>query len=241
MDIKKISFIGVILISLGGLLVSPFCPQAQTAGYQLEVDYPTIQGTSPGNNLADYIHYIYLFGLSLIGIAALGALVFGGFQYMLSGTVTAKDEAKKWIQGALSGLALGFAAYLILNIINPDLVSLKTPEIITLELSCNDNSDCGDCQECLDKICQDKCGLCEKCEGGSCVNMEDGKPCPGGVCQSGACTGGCCLWDLDGSEWEKCKDGVSERQCNSLTGSQWGGAGKHCHDQDILGTNYICQ
>ena len=46
-----------------------------------------------------------------------------------AGILTSKDEAKKWIWGALSGLILALAAYLILNTINPDLVSLTPPAL----------------------------------------------------------------------------------------------------------------
>jgi hypothetical protein len=123
----KILAITILLLIANCLLFTVFDAQAE---YTLEVDYPTIGGVTPTNELTGYIRYIYLFGLSLVGIAALGALVYGGFTYMLSGTVTSKDEAKKYIWGAISGLVLALAAYLILNTINPDLVawSLVLPE-----------------------------------------------------------------------------------------------------------------
>jgi len=120
----KILAITILLLIANCLLFIILDAQAE---YTLTVDYPTIGEVTPTNELTGYIRYIYLLGLSLVSITALGALVYGGFTYMLSGTVTTKDEAKKYIWGAISGLVLALAAYLILNTINPDLVSLETP------------------------------------------------------------------------------------------------------------------
>lgn len=116
-----------IIILLFIIYCSLFIVSDIQAGYKIEVAIPGEAAAGTEVTLTDYIRYIYLFGLSLVGIAALGALVYGGFTYMLSGTVTSKDEAKKYIWGAISGLVLGLAAYLILNTINPDLVSLTKP------------------------------------------------------------------------------------------------------------------
>ena len=117
---KKIFFIFLLLIVSYSLFFVHFA----LADYEIEVALPGGPTSGTEVTLMDYVRYIYLFGLSLVGIAALGALVYGGFAYMLSGaTVTSKDEAKKYIWGAISGLILALAAYLILNAINPDLVN----------------------------------------------------------------------------------------------------------------------
>lgn len=115
---KKI-FIILLFISYGLLLIS----LDSQAGYKINVTLPGGPTAGEEPTLTEYMRYIYLFGLSLVGITALGALVYGGFTYMLSGTVTSKDDAKKYIWGAISGLVLALAAYLILNTINPDLVN----------------------------------------------------------------------------------------------------------------------
>jgi len=120
---KKIFFITLLLI----ILCSLFAVHFALAGYKIEVALPGMPVGQTEFTLSEYIRYIYLFGLGLVGVAALGALVYGGFVYMLSGTITSKEEAKSWIWGAISGLVLALAAYLILNTINPDLVSLKEP------------------------------------------------------------------------------------------------------------------
>jgi|GEM_PF-1495879 len=120
---KKIFFILLLLI----ISYSLFFVRFALADYKIEVAIPGGPAAGTEVTLTDYIRYIYLFGLSLISITALGALVYGGFTYMLSDTITSKDDAKKCIWGAISGLVLGLAAYLILNTINPDLVSLTKP------------------------------------------------------------------------------------------------------------------
>jgi hypothetical protein len=124
---KKIFFIFLLLIIPCSLFIAHFA----LAAYKIGVSLPeATAGTEV--TVTEYIRYIYLFSLGLVGITALGGLVYGGFMYMLSGTITSKDEAKKWIWGAISGLILALAAYLILNTINPDLVrfelTLPTPE-----------------------------------------------------------------------------------------------------------------
>ena len=84
---------------------------------------------------AEYIRLLLIFGLGLVGIVALFAVVFGGIRYMSSGgSETGKAEGKKWIFASLSGVILLFSSYLILNTINPDLVSLKDPHLETITI-----------------------------------------------------------------------------------------------------------
>ena len=104
------------------IFCSLFAVHFALAGYTLEVGLPGVdKGTEV--DLVQYINYLYLFSLSLVGVAALVSLIIGGFMYMLSDTVTSKDKAREYISGAIYGLILALAAYLILNTINPDLVN----------------------------------------------------------------------------------------------------------------------
>lgn len=119
---KKL-FIFIILLVIMFQVSSSMFQKAQ-AEYTLELKYPPIAGVSPEGGLVNYIGYIYRLGLVLVGLAALFALVFGGFLYM-SESVTKTEEGKKWIWGALGGLLLALLAYLILYTINPDLVKLS--------------------------------------------------------------------------------------------------------------------
>jgi hypothetical protein len=73
-----------------------------------------------------YLEGIYILGMVLVVIGAVFMLVIGGFQYLTSaGNTSALSAAKHTIEGALFGLALALVAYLILYVINPDLVKLN--------------------------------------------------------------------------------------------------------------------
>lgn len=78
-------------------------------------------GETPGGFVATF----YRIALGLVGGAALGVLIYGAILWTLSEAVTSKEEAKKWITGAVWGLALLLGAYLILYTINPDLVNIS--------------------------------------------------------------------------------------------------------------------
>ena len=73
------------------------------------------------SSLGDLLSSLYVFGLGFIGIAALIMLTYGGIKYMVAGE---KDpsEAKKYMRNAALGLALALVSWLILYVINPDLV-----------------------------------------------------------------------------------------------------------------------
>jgi len=80
--------------------------------------------------IAEYIIGIYKYALIIGSILAIIMIILGGFLYMVSG---AKPElatkGKKMIFGSLSGLVLLLGAFLILNITNPELTSLKAIEL----------------------------------------------------------------------------------------------------------------
>ncbi|MCW1888037.1 MAG: pilin [Candidatus Moranbacteria bacterium] len=95
---------------------------------------PFIQGTT----LSEYLRGVYILGLVLVVIGAVFMLVIGGFQYLTSaGNTSALSSAKHTIEGALFGLFLALVAYLILYVINPDLVNLKISSFQPLALQAN--------------------------------------------------------------------------------------------------------
>jgi hypothetical protein len=78
------------------------------------------------SSFQSYLEGIYILGMVLVVIGAVFMLVIGGFQYLTSaGNTSALSAAKHTIEGALFGLALALIAYLILYVINPDLVKLN--------------------------------------------------------------------------------------------------------------------
>lgn len=66
---------------------------------------------------------LYKWFLGIAGISALFGLVMGGTIYMFAGaSLTKVEDAKKWITNALYGLILAGMSYILLQIINPQLV-----------------------------------------------------------------------------------------------------------------------
>jgi hypothetical protein len=74
-------------------------------------------------------------------------IAFGAFSYLVTavGNPSKMQTAKEYITNALFGLALAFLAYLILYVINPDLVggTLGKPEKVTNEILNEENWDEG--------------------------------------------------------------------------------------------------
>lgn len=82
--------------------------------------------TTPGG----YINSFYQFALLIGGVLALAVVVYGGILYMTSiGNPSGVEEAKKWLEAALFGIILLAGAYMILNIINPQLVNIALPTL----------------------------------------------------------------------------------------------------------------
>ena len=70
-----------------------------------------------------YLDSLYLWFLGFVGVAALFAIVLGGILYMFSGAnLTKVEQARGWIRNAIFGIVLAATSYLILFIINPNLV-----------------------------------------------------------------------------------------------------------------------
>ena len=92
-----------------------------------EVKLPNMPGASdPMSSIAHYIKYFFVFGLAVSGLAAMLSLIYAGFLWITAtGNPTKIQQAKDRILGAITGLLLLTASYVILYTINPDLVVLK--------------------------------------------------------------------------------------------------------------------
>lgn len=77
-------------------------------------------------NPADLIRSIFNYSLILVGVTALGAIIYGGIKYIISaGNPSGQSEATQWITGAIWGLVLLFGAVLLFKEINSQIISLK--------------------------------------------------------------------------------------------------------------------
>lgn len=102
---------------------------AATAGmkYKLLESLPGFY--SAGSTMTDLpalILAIYKFGIWTVGIAGLFMLVIGGFWYMSSaGNTATASSAKGIIWDSIIGIIAALAAYLIMYVINPDLIKIN--------------------------------------------------------------------------------------------------------------------
>ena len=106
------------------------------------VEYPNLRGaTKPGEaklgeELPEFVKYIFVFSLGAVGVTALIVIIIAAFGYVTSvGNPQKAAAAKDRIAAALLGILLLLGSYLLLRTINPDLlrlgVKLKTTEEIT--------------------------------------------------------------------------------------------------------------
>ena len=92
--------------------------------YQLLEKIPGTENIS-GSDLPSYVSAIYKVALVVVTLSAVLMLSVGGFMYLTSaGNVSAIGTAKGIIYDSLIGLVIALSAWLILYIINPDLVQI---------------------------------------------------------------------------------------------------------------------
>ncbi|MBI2669584.1 MAG: hypothetical protein HYX20_00325 [Candidatus Yanofskybacteria bacterium] len=74
-------------------------------------------------DLPAFINSVYSFALMVVGIVVFVRLLYAGFRLLTAaGNASKISDAKEKIKNAIIGTILLFAAYLILYVINPDLV-----------------------------------------------------------------------------------------------------------------------
>jgi|GEM_PF-3373057 len=101
----------------------PFTPNVTVPGSEFKAHATT---TVDSTLLARYIKAWYKFGVGIAGILAVLMIAYGGVVWLFSGGASEKiGHAKELITGAVIGLVLALGSYLILNTVNPNLVSLK--------------------------------------------------------------------------------------------------------------------
>jgi len=137
-NLRKIILIFLLVAFLVLLSASFSLAAEEEKGKPLEIEYPEIGEWQPKTVeqavLPEYIKYIFTFSIAIAGLVAFGALIYGGFRYITSaGAPAAQTEAKDQIFAGVIGLAILLSSYLILTTINPQLVLLKSPEILVVK------------------------------------------------------------------------------------------------------------
>jgi hypothetical protein len=117
-------------------------------GTDLVASCSTTQATS-SCNFATLTKYFYEWGIALGGLATFVALVIAGFQYLTSmGEPARLAEARGKIRSAIFGLILLLGSWIILNTINPQLLSFS-PLPISPTSTLQNLSQCSSSEECL--------------------------------------------------------------------------------------------
>jgi hypothetical protein len=75
--------------------------------------------------LATFLSQAFQFGLAIAAALAVIMIVWGGVEYMLSESLFNKEDGRKKIYNAIIGLLLALVSWLILYIINPDILNFK--------------------------------------------------------------------------------------------------------------------
>ena len=134
--IIKIIFFLIIGVSFVTLVGFNFVSAAETSYVVLE-KLPGMSGSS--TNFSDYFSTLYKLSMSLALVLAVFQLSRGGFEYLTTDAFTKKAGAKETIKNALFGLVLILISFLLLKMINPDLINvqLKIPETPKVKISVN--------------------------------------------------------------------------------------------------------
>ena len=186
--IKKGGFVVAVII-VGFLLLGNFA-KAQT--YQIHEQIPgqagksgTINGINYGkagvDTLQDYLESAYKFGIAIVAILAVVMIGVGGFMYIVTsaGNAGKLANAKEIITSAILGLVMALLSWLILFVINPDLVG---DALKGVKIDLDRDKWVGDDEE--DEACAnitEGCAETERCSGNKiclkkkCMYMNDSK------------------------------------------------------------------
>ena len=128
----KTNFKLVPLLLLALFLTSSFALKVEAADLTLNLQYPEIGGVdiNQDQDINQIIIWLYYLIIGISGFSAFFMFVWGGFQWTYSaGNTTAIEEAKDRITSAALGVLIVLSAYLILQVINPELTTLNLPTI----------------------------------------------------------------------------------------------------------------
>lgn len=99
---------------------------------QLPGSFPCTEAENAGKycvrDLGEYILNFYKWFVSISGVLAIIMILLGGFRWITSAGNSSKiTEAKEIMNGALAGVVLTMLSFLLLQLINPQILSLRLP------------------------------------------------------------------------------------------------------------------
>jgi hypothetical protein len=115
------------------LLLTFFCFFPLIVNGDTEVSWPSVPKIGGGQmtitdstTLPELISYLFTFSIMIAGLAAFSMFVYGGLRYLTSaGNAATQKDARDMITSAVVGLLLLLGSYLLLQLINPDILILK--------------------------------------------------------------------------------------------------------------------
>jgi len=98
----------------------------ETGQYDLLAPLPFFGSTFDiKGGLTPYLQVLFQLLIGIAGLLSVIMIVIGGIEYMSTDAIQGKEEGKERITQAILGLILALGAWLLLNTINPDLLSLR--------------------------------------------------------------------------------------------------------------------
>jgi hypothetical protein len=111
------------------ILFFPFILFAKTEYIPMESDLG-IGADLDTNSLSSFVREIYNLGIAIAVVLAVLVIMYSGIEYMVTNNSGKKGASIERVRGALMGLGLALASYLILNIINPHILDIENNKII---------------------------------------------------------------------------------------------------------------
>lgn len=122
--------VSLILVSFTLLAINALPILVLSANYQLlEPSIVLNQDAGTGEPIApslkDYLQNAYIVMFVLVVTAVVFWIIVGGLEYILSDLPSVKLGGKEKLKKALLGLAIALTSYLLLNLINPELLNFN--------------------------------------------------------------------------------------------------------------------
>lgn len=116
------------------------------AAKRLEIEYPEVPGSgypsipgapevTPSTTLPEYILYLFWFALAILGITAFSAFIYAGVLWLTAaGNTSQVEKAKQIFVNVFLGVILILGAFLLFQLLNPELLFLSGPDLPTVAL-----------------------------------------------------------------------------------------------------------
>lgn len=130
----KIVFALLVSLSLFAPVALGQTGQTETVAppIQLQIPIPGINGrfVTEVKDFGEYFLAFYVFFVGIVGILATIMVMYGGYRWIAAaGNASRIQGAKETMSGAIIGLVLALTSFLLLNLINPQLVRVRVPHL----------------------------------------------------------------------------------------------------------------